>query len=253
MCNLENYTCDGQMDIYDYEKIIEDKKTMNILVACEESQEVCKAFREKGHNAFSCDIQECSGGHPEWHIQGDVLPLLDGHCQFKTEDGTPYNVGGEWDMILAFPPCTHLAVSGARHFAKKYEDGRQLQGVWFFCQFLKADCKKICIENPVNIISGEYVRQNFHYQAMKYGLPTKPTQSIQPYWFGDPFRKKTNLWLKGLEKLKPTNIVEPQLVEHTRKDGRKTTFSADYGFCNAGKSRSKTYPGVAKAMADAWG
>lgn len=158
-------------------------------------------------------------------------------------------------MILAFPPCTHLAVSGARHFKGKYEDGRQLQGLWFFCQFLKADCEKICVENPVNIISGDYVRANFHYHAIKYGLPKKPTQFIQPYFFGDPYRKKTQLWLKGLPKLEPTNMVEPKLVEYTKADGSKTTFSADYGFVGkpSGKERSKTYHGVALAMADQWG
>ena len=129
---------------------------LDILVACEESQEVCKAFREKGHNAFSCDIMECSGNHPEWHIKDNVLPLLNGNCSFKTMDGKEHNIDGKWDMILAFPPCTHLAVSGAKHFEKKRADGRQRDGIEFFCQFLTADCDKISIENPmrftINII-----------------------------------------------------------------------------------------------------
>ena len=230
---------------------------MNVLIACEESQAVCKEFRAKGHRAFSCDIQECSGGHPEWHIQNNVLPLLDGHCQFQTADGTNHEQRECWDMIIAFPPCTHLAVSGARHFEKKYADGRQLEGLWFFAQFLKADCERIAVENPVNIISGKYVGQHFQYQALKYGLPAKPTQIIQPYWFGTPSKKTTCLWLKGLPPLKPTNVVEPELIKYQSKDGRILTFSKDY-ICiglgsHRGKQRSKTYPGVAKAMADQWG
>ena len=108
---------------------------MKVLVACEESQEVCKAFRAKGHEAYSCDIQDCSGGHPEWHLQVDALELL----KLK------------WDMIIAFPPCTHLAVSGARHFEKKRADGRQREAIEFFCKFLTADCERIAIENPVGI------------------------------------------------------------------------------------------------------
>lgn len=134
---------------------------MNVLVACEESQRVCIAFREKGHNAFSCDIQPCSGGHPEWHIQGDVLPLLNGRCDFKTAEGVTHTIDGRWDLIIAFPPCTHLASSGARHFSKKREDGRQRAAIEFFCKFLTADCDRIAIENPVGIISGEYIKEHF--------------------------------------------------------------------------------------------
>ena len=230
---------------------------MRILVACEESQAVTKELRRLGHEAYSCDIQECSGEHPEWHICDDVLPLLNGNCAFKTEDGTEHQIVGKWDMVLAFPPCTHLAVSGARHFEKKRADGRQREGIEFFCKFLEADCDKIAIENPVNIISGDYVKQWFPELAERYGLPLKPTQHIQPYEFGDKARKKTCLWLKGLEPLKPTKIVEPELVTYTRKDGRKTTFSV--GFCSGfkqeerGKHRSKTFEGIAKAMAEQWG
>lgn len=229
---------------------------MKVLVACEESQAVCKAFRERGHEAYSCDVQECSGGVPEWHIKANVLPLLDGHCQFQTADGTNHMIENSWDMIIAFPPCTHLAVSGARHFEKKYADGRQLEGLWFFSQFLKIDCEKVAVENPVNIISGKYVGEHFRYQALKHGLPIRPTQIIQPWQFGDPARKSTCLWLKGLPKLKPTNIVEPELVFYTYANGKKTSFSAD--FCKGlgkdrGKTRSKTYPGVAVAMAEQWG
>lgn len=196
------------------------------------------------------------GGVPEWHIQGNVLPLLDGHCQFQTADGVNNRIEGCWDMVIAFPPCTHLAVSGARHFEKKYNDGRQLEGLWFFSQFLKIDCPRVAVENPVNIISGKYVGAHFRYQALKYGLPVRPTQIIQPYQFGNPSRKTTCLWLKGLPPLKPTNIVEPELLMYRSKDGRKLTFSKD--FCigvgsHSGKQRSKTYSGVAAAMADQWG
>lgn len=215
---------------------------MNVLVACEESQEVCKAFRAKGHNAFSCDIQTCSGGRPEWHILGDVLPLLNGNCEFITEDGKRHYNPLKWDLIIAHPPCTDLAVSGARHFAKKRADGRQQKSIDFFLQFVKADCPRIAIENPVCIMSTVW---------------KKPTQIIQPYYFGEPHKKTTCLWLKGLPLLKPTKIVEPTLKTYICKDGKKVTF--DEMFCKTekgisrGKARSKTFPGVAKAMAEQWG
>lgn len=169
---------------------------MNVLIACEESQEVCKAFRAKGHRAFSCDIQECSGGHPEWHIMDDVLPLLNGRTSFTTMDGQEHQIDDRWDLIIAHPPCTHLAVSGARHFAAKREDGRQREAIEFFCQFLEADCDKIVVENPVCIISGSYLKEHFPDLAEKYNLPKKPAQMIQPYEFGERARKKTCLWEK---------------------------------------------------------
>ena len=233
---------------------------MKVLVACEESQRVCIEFRKLGHEAYSCDIEPCSGGHPEWHIQDDVLPLLNGNCDFKTVNGDLYHLIGKWDMIIAFPPCTHLAVSGARHFEKKRADGRQRDGIEFFCQFLNADCEKIAIENPIGIISGDYVKKWFPDLAEKHNLPLKPTQIIQPYEYGHNARKSTCLWLKGIQKLKPTNIVEPELLTYECKDGKKVTFSADY--CHSlklndandrSKKRSKTYLGVAKAMAEQWG
>lgn len=230
---------------------------MKVLVACEESQRVTTEFRKLGHEAYSCDIIDCSGGHPEWHIQQDVLPLLNGNCTFKTDDGTRHELDGKWDMIIAFPPCTHLAVSGARHFEKKREDGRQREGIEFFCQFLKADCDKISIENPIGIISGDYIPKWFPDLAEKYDLPMKQSQIIQPYEYGHPSKKSTCLWLKGLPLLKPTEIVEPDLVKYECKDGKIATFSRDYcqGFENGerAKSRSKTFPGIAKAMAEQWG
>lgn len=162
---------------------------MRVLVACEESQAVTIELRKLGHEAYSCDIIECSGGHPEWHIKEDVLPLLnpsnipiwDGNTaivgiEFKTCDGKEHFISGKWDMIIAFPPCTHLAVSGAAWFKKKREDGRQRWGVEFFCQFLQADCDRISIENPVGIISGDYIPRWFPDLSEKYGLPIKPTQ-----------------------------------------------------------------------------
>ena len=230
---------------------------MMVLVACEESQAVCKEFRKKGHSAYSCDLLDCSGGHPEWHIKGDVLPLLNGNCDFRTVTGVTHYLLGRWDMIIAFPPCTDLAVSGARHFEKKRADGRQRASIKFFTAFLSAQCDKIAIENPVGIISGEYVREYFPVLAKEYGLPRKPSQIIQPYFFGDPHRKSTCLWLKNLPPLKSTNVVEPTLVQYTCKDGRLVTFDSSY-IASAkkrerGKQRSKTFPGIAKAMAEQWG
>lgn len=238
---------------------------MNILIACEESQRVCTEFRRKGHRAFSCDIIPESGGHPEWHIKDDVLPLLNGNCEFRTQDGGFHRILGKWDMIIAFPPCTHLAVSGAAHFKAKRLDGRQREGIEFFCKFFEADCDKVSIENPVNIISGTYVYEWFPDIATKYGLPIKPTQRIQPYYFGDHAKKTTCLWLKGLPKLIPTNIVDPGEF-YISPDGKKYSCgaSADMARDDNGKIlswndprtaiiRSKTYPGIARAMADQWG
>jgi len=230
---------------------------MKILVACEESQAVTKEFRALGHEAYSCDIVECSGGHPEWHIMGDVLPLLNGDCEFQTMDGTHHEQWQRWDMIIAFPPCTHLAVSGAAWFEKKRADGRQRDAINLFMSFINADCDKIAVENPVNIISGNYIEKWFPDLSAKYNLPIKPTQHIQPYEHGDPSRKKTALWLKGLPNINPTNIVEPELEFYTKKNGRITSFSKGFssGFKSSDRStvRSKTFHGIARAMADQWG
>lgn len=232
---------------------------MKVLVACEESQAVTKELRRLGHEAYSCDIIECSGGHPEWHICEDVLPLLNGFCSFKTCEGLWHNIDTKWDMIIAFPPCTHLAVSGARHFEGKRADGRQRKAIEFFCQFLKADCEKIAIENPIGIISGDYIPKWFPDLAEEYGLPKKQSQIIQPYEYGHTSKKSTCLWLKGLPLLQPTEIVEPDLVQYQCKSGKVVTFSKDY--CHSfdwndandrSKKRSKTYEGIAKAMAEQW-
>lgn len=233
---------------------------MRVLVACEESQVVCNAFREKGHEAYSCDIIECSGGHPEWHIQADVLPLLNGDCEFVSADGKHHSIVGKWDMIIAFPPCTHLAVSGARHFEKKRADGRQREGIEFFCRFLFADCDRISIENPVNIISGTYVGTWFRDLAERYSLPRNATQAIQPYQFGEPHKKTTCLWLKNLPLLTPTNIVDVcdtrrYEIKRGKNAGKVATFSDWYnkGGKDRQKSRSKTFQGIARAMAEQWG
>ena len=193
-------------------------------MACEESQAVTIEFRKLGHEAYSCDIEPCSGGHPEWHLQQDVVPLLK----------------EKWDMIIAFPPCTHLAVSGAAWFKEKIADGRQQQGIDFFMLFANADCDMVVIENPVGIMSSKW---------------KKPSQIIQPYEYGEPFSKKTCLWIKGLPNLVPTEIVEP---------GERVTFGSGKSmpkwYADAwklpkeerAKMRSKTFPGIARAMAEQW-
>lgn len=232
---------------------------MRILVACEESQAVTIELRRLGHEAYSCDLQKCSGGHPEWHIMQDVLPLINGRCKFRTLDGVEHTVSSKWDMIIAFPPCTHLAVSGARHFEKKRADGRQQRAVEFFCQFLYADCERIAVENPVGIISGDYIPEHFPNIAKTYNLPRKPTQIIQPYEFGDPYKKTTCLWLKNLPPLTPTNIVEvcdirQYVMKRGKNVGKVATFSDWINKCGKDrqKARSKTFHGIAKAMAEQW-
>ena len=210
---------------------------MNVLVACEESQEVCKAFRERGHNAFSCDLIQCSGGHPEWHIMGDVLYVIGGGVNFVTQDGTQNRIEGKWDLIIAHPPCTDLAVSGARWFPEKQKDMRQQKAVAFFMQMALANCDRIAVENPVGIMSTCW---------------RKPDQIVQPWMFGDPFEKTTCLWLKNLPKLEPTDIVTPPPRQVVRSG---KTLPVWYSNCggNRAKARSKTFTGLAKAMAQFWG
>ena len=247
---------------------------MKILLACEESQAVCMEFRKKGHEAYSADLLECSGPHPEWHIQGDVLEI----------------VKDKWDMMIAFPPCTHLAVSGARHFDKKRKDGRQKQGIDFFMKMIHAPISRIAVENPIGIMSTEH---------------DKPTQIIQPYQFGDPYSKSTCLWLKNLPPLRyikkkeilveseyynnrhskkwennkgefeildllradkgkeqklPLKFLEDERLPMEVDKGEFVTFSSGkrmakwYNEASGnGHLRSKTFPGIARAMADQWG
>lgn len=148
---------------------------MRVLVACEESQRVCTEFRKRGHEAFSCDIVDCSGGHPEWHIQMDVTLILNGDCSFCTNDGKTHHIFGSWDLIIAHPPCTDLAVSGARYFPEKIASGQQQRSIDFFMQIASAPCRKMAIENPIGIMSTYY---------------RKPDQIISPWMFGDPYEKK---------------------------------------------------------------
>lgn len=211
---------------------------MKILVACEESQRVAIAMRERGHEAYSCDVISQSGGHPEYHIKSDVLPLIDGDCHFITENGLAHNIVGEWDMLIAFPPCTHLCCSGQRWFAegRKPKYLRE-QGAAFFMKFVKARCHKIAIENPVGIMSTRY---------------KKPTQIINPYEFGSTERKKTCLWLKNLPRLTPTDICPP---EKRTSNIHKAFFNGKQYAWNdpeVAKLRSKTFEGIAKAMATQW-
>lgn len=205
----------------------------HVLVACEESQRVCIAFRKRGFEAYSCDIQECSGGHPEWHIQGDAI---------ETMHSRP------WDLIIAHPPCTYLTVSGNRWFnierygdnARKRERERE-DGARFFMQFVNAPCNHIAVENPIGYM-------NTHYRTAD--------QIIQPYEFGDPARKATCLWLKGLPLLKATKIVEPKIIRYVCKNGKKVSFGENmirFDGEERAKARSKTFPGIAQAMAQQWG
>jgi hypothetical protein len=213
---------------------------MKILIGCEESQAVTIAFRKLGHKAFSCDIQECSGGYPEWHFQQDIFEVIESE---------------NWDMMIAFPPCTHLAVSGAAHFKKKIADGRQQKGIDFFLKIANVNIPRIAIENPIGIMSRIY---------------RKPDQIIQPYFFGDKAQKTTCLWLKNMPKLyhnKFANLFDQEITHvdkgeffewidgKTGKTKRQPKWYADAFFNGKeqGKERSKTFPGIAKAMANQWG
>lgn len=208
---------------------------MKVLVACEESQRVCMAFRKLGHEAFSCDIIPCSGGHPEWHIQADVLPLLNGYCTFKTMDDCIHTINQKWDLIIAHPPCTHLAVSGARWFKEgKKPISLQDEAADFFMKFINADCDKIAVENPVCVMSTRY---------------RKPDQIINPYQFGHKEQKKTCLWLKNLPLLTETNNVYDEMMKLPEKERAKIWWMGS----NHSKQRSKTFEGIAQAMAEQWG
>ena len=219
---------------------------MNVLIDCEESQEVCKAFRARGHRAFSCDIQECSGGHPEWHILGDALKAIDppdGWCW--TQNGA-LHTHTHWDLLIAHPPCTDLAVSGARWFPEKQKDFRQQKSIVFFMEMALANVPRVAVENPVCIMSSCW---------------RKPDQIIQPYQYGHPIRKATCLWLKGIPKLTPTDVVDlgetdkygftvGGALQMARDENGKILSWNDP---RTAKIRSKTFPGIARAMAEQWG
>ena len=220
---------------------------MKILVACELSQRVCTELRKLGHEAYSCDIQEPSGGHPEWHILDDVLKYINGGVCFRTMDGTLhyFSMSDRWDMIIAHPPCTYLSNAGAaRLYPKKgllneerYQLG--LKAKEFFMNLINADCDKIAVENPI--------------PTRIYGLPPY-SQIIQPYEFGEPYSKKTCLWLKNLPKLQPTDIVKPvcSWVSGGSKDSHGNKRSNTGMKFRDSKTKSKTFPGIAKAMAEQW-
>lgn len=203
---------------------------MKVLVACEESQEVCKAFRALGHEAYSCDIEPCSGGHPEWHLQCDALELLK----------------MQWDMIIAHPPCTYLTTAGNKWFKPEYRNrfpNREKQredAVAFFMAFWNADCPKVAIENPQGIMSTRF---------------RKPDQYIEPYMFGDAEKKKTSLWLRGVPALVPTNVVEPVIIECASGAREPRWHMATMCLPPKERSRvrSKTFHGIACAMAEQWG
>lgn len=217
-----------------------------VLIACEESQEVCMAFREKGIDAYSCDIQKPSGGHPEWHILSDALKVLDGG-DIVTMDGKLHCIP-KWDLLIAHPPCTYLSNAGARHLYKggelsqeRYQKG--LQAKEFFMKFWCANVPRVVVENPI--------------PSKIFCLPAY-SQVIQPYQFGCPVTKKTCLWERGVPFLKPSNIVKPvKGREIVLKDGstRSSCWVMDCGGSKEerAKNRAKTFPEIAKAMAEQWG
>lgn len=218
---------------------------MKVLVACEESQRVCIAFRERGHEAYSCDLEDCSGGRPEWHIKGDALIAIRGG-QVVTMDGATHDVE-RWDLIIAHPPCTYLTSVGSMRLfsidssgvrwinADRYE--KMKMAVKFFYEFLAANAAQICVENPA---------------PMKICELPKYSQIIQPYMFGDPYTKRTCLWLKGLPPLVETNPVKP-IARWVDTGFGRTTRTQLAGLKTSAKERSKTFPGIAKAMAEQWG
>ena len=203
---------------------------MKVLIACEESQRVTEAFRRYEIEAYSCDIIPCSGNHPEWHITGSVLDYLD--------------VG--WDLMIAHPPCTYLTVTGNKWFKPEYKDRfpdreeKRQEAIQFFKLLYEAPISKICIENPVGVMSSVF---------------RKPDQYIQPYWFGDTEQKKTGLWLKNLPPLYPLKMVKPEIYIH--KNGKKSPMwhrkTLDLPAKERSRERSKTFEGVAAAMAYQWG
>jgi len=216
---------------------------MKVLIACEESQVVCKEFRKLGHEAYSCDILECSGGHPEWHIQDDILRVIGtGRCNF--ENGSVSYIYS-WDLMIAHPPCTYLSRGGTRWlFAghklnqERYEKG--IEAKEFFLKLLNSNIPKIVIENPV--------------PHKVFEMPME-TQMIQPFYFGHDVQKTTYLWLKGLPKLKSTNTLFKHIAPKFMRDNkgiRHSKWFMDCGF-NSGKEKSKTFIGIAKAMAEQWG
>lgn len=201
---------------------------MKVLVACEESQTICRAFRELGHEAYSCDLKDCSGGHPEWHIKEDAIKVA-------------YDKRYKWDFMVAHPPCTYLALSGYNVHYKNPEWIKNVpQALDFVQKLMDAPIDFICIENPISIISSRI---------------RKPDQIIQPYQFGHSVQKSTCLWLKNLPRLKPTNVVDKgEFYEWIAKNGKKKKQTKWYSITkNRSEIRSKTFEGIANAIANQWG
>lgn len=226
---------------------------MNVLIACECSQTVCKEFRALGHEAYSCDIEDQYGGHPEWHIKGDCLEVLRGQM-FKTEDGSTHNID-KWDLIIAHPPCTYLSNAATRNHSTKRNTieqinertAKRIQAQEFFMKFANANCEKVAIENPVGVMSTVY---------------RKPDQIIEPYQFAESeedtenyITKRTCLWLKGLNALKTNNLPKPDNAKLYGRwsNGKAGCWNEVQGQKNRATVRSKTFPGIAKAMAKQWG
>ena len=218
---------------------------MNILVACEVSQEITKRFFAQGHNVYSCDIQETKL-LPERHINGDVLPIINGSCQFKTQDGKIHYIDSTWDLLIAHPPCTYLSNAGIKYFNfQKYgakaviRRALRQEAFEFFMKFVNCNAKHICIENPVGYISTHY---------------RKPDQIIQPFYFGDPYQKRTCLWLFNLPKLQYTNIIEPEPPIIFKSGKRMPKWYNDACKIPAERLniRSKTFPGIAEAITTQW-
>ena len=224
---------------------------LKVLVACEESQAVCKAFRDLGHEAYSCDLQECSGGHPEWHIKGSVIPILGGGVTLQTEDRKQHTIPGLWDLIIAHPPCTYLTITGNRWFKDEYGTsavGRyydRMDAIRFFMTIALCSAKHMAIENPVGIMSSVY---------------RKPDQIIQPWWFDEDGTEETEkgtcLWLKNLPQLTPRNVIKPDIKYHEMKSGKRQTEWYYQTRClpheERAKAASKTFKGIAGAMAEQW-
>jgi hypothetical protein len=222
---------------------------MKVLVGCEESQEITKAFRAKGHEAYSCDLKSCSGGHPEWHIQGDIRSIL---LRDSVQSILHDNTGSDFDIFIVHPLCTDICVSGARWFSEKRKSGQQRAAIEFFLQMANCNIHSIAIENPIGIMSGgrQYLKKYYPdlYEKAK-SLPQP--QYIQPYEYGHPETKKTCLWLKNLPKLIPTNNVYDEMMKLPKNKRNRIHYMPPSE--ERSTLRAKTYSGWAEAMADQWG